>query len=186
MSERVATFKPADGKLFHVSEQGDIERFEPRSAPDTGGGDERPLVWAVDTDHLVNYLVPRDCPRVCFAAGARTSLDDRAAFLGLTEATRVVVIESAWHARATEQGLWIYSMPTEPFSCVDANAGYHVSTSTVVPAVSRFVDRPLMLLHEMRAELRLVHNLQSLAASVAASTLEFSCIRMRNAQAGHA
>jgi Family of unknown function (DUF6886) len=41
--------------LFHVSEDGEIERFQPR---DIEGTSER-LVWA---DRLRNYVVPRECP----------------------------------------------------------------------------------------------------------------------------
>jgi len=33
------------------------------------GFSEPELVWAIDGDHLRNYLVPRDCPRVTYYAG---------------------------------------------------------------------------------------------------------------------
>lgn len=53
-------------RLFHVSEDSGIEVFEPRPAalfPNLG-----PVVWAVAESHLVNYLLPRECPRVTFCA----------------------------------------------------------------------------------------------------------------------
>ena len=43
-------------RLFHVSEQSDIDQFEPRMHYEL----EREVVWAVDDDHLPNYLLPRD------------------------------------------------------------------------------------------------------------------------------
>jgi hypothetical protein len=45
--------------LFHVSEDGGIERFEPTTSDQVA----EPVVWAIDAARLRNYLVPRDCPR---------------------------------------------------------------------------------------------------------------------------
>jgi hypothetical protein len=55
--------------LFHVSEQADIDVFERRWSESAG----QRLVWAIDEDHLRNYLLPRECPRVTFYAGAQTA-----------------------------------------------------------------------------------------------------------------
>ena len=46
--------------LFHVSEEFGIDRFEPRPSEYVSGF----VVWAIDTDRLRNYLLPRECPRV--------------------------------------------------------------------------------------------------------------------------
>jgi len=68
--------------LFHVSDAAPLAVMRPRPSPpgtphvvgvrwgETSTG--RPLVWAVDEEHLVNYLLPREFPRVddCFAAVA--------------------------------------------------------------------------------------------------------------------
>jgi hypothetical protein len=53
---------------FHVSEDGGIQRFEPRVS---AHGES--LVWAIDGGHLRNYLLPRDCPRVTYYAGRQTT-----------------------------------------------------------------------------------------------------------------
>jgi len=47
--------------LFHLSEQQGIECFEPR-----------PSQFCIDQNHLRNYLVPRECPRVTYYAGFAT------------------------------------------------------------------------------------------------------------------
>jgi hypothetical protein len=54
-------------RLFHVSEQANIGRFDPRPSEFASV----PVVWAIDDARLRNYLVPRDCPRVTFYAGPR-------------------------------------------------------------------------------------------------------------------
>jgi hypothetical protein len=55
--------------LYHVSENFAISRFVPRPAK----GLAEPVVWAVNGVRLRNYLLPRDCPRVTFFAGERTT-----------------------------------------------------------------------------------------------------------------
>jgi hypothetical protein len=171
-----ATF-PSNMRLIHVSEHGDIERFEPRESVEAAG---RRVVWAIDDAHLVNYLVPRECPRVCFRASADTSPADRERLLA-PDLDPVVAIEARWFQRASTTPLWLYELPPEGFECVDPNAGYHVTTVAVIPRSRRTVENPLSELVSMGAELRVVPSLGSLAAAVARSTLSFSCIRMRNA-----
>jgi hypothetical protein len=168
--------------LVHVSERFDIERFAPRVPPGAGDADATPVVWAVAESHLVNYLVPRDCPRVTFRAGPRTTRQDRERFLGAAGAAQVVAIETGWLERALATPLCLYEMPEATFACSDATAGYFVSATAVVPVSRRIVERPLVELTARDAELRVRDKLQALAAEVAASTLDFSCIRMRNAR----
>lgn len=51
-------------RLFHVSEEKDIDVFVPRK-PDRKDLDPNvPLVWAIDEVHLCNFLTPRNCPRI--------------------------------------------------------------------------------------------------------------------------
>ena len=54
--------------LFHISEESDIARFEPRASgyPIPPG---HLVVWAIDESRLCNYLLPRECPRVTYYAG---------------------------------------------------------------------------------------------------------------------
>ena len=79
--------------LFHISEDPRIREFVPRQsevASDT-------VVWAIDDEHVRNYLVPRDCPRVTYAAGPKTTPADRERFLG--ESAAVLAIEDGWLER---------------------------------------------------------------------------------------
>lgn len=171
---------PAGMRLFHVSERADIGRFEPRRM---GGPDERALVWAVDEPHLVNYLLPRECPRVCFRAAGSTLPEDRMRLL-TGNSGPVVAIQSDWLERAAQTALHVYEFPHDSFTCEDVNAGYFVSSEPVVHLCVNCVSEPLHAIEAAGATLRVVQDLKELAAEVSRSTLSFSCIRMRNLDPG--
>jgi hypothetical protein len=160
--------------LYHVSEQSGIERFEPRSVE---GGEA--VVWAVDSERLRNYMLPRDCPRVTFYAGPDSTADDVARFLGASPA--VVAVESGWLDRIRSCRLFVYHLPADSFECIDLCAGYYVSEVPVVPAAVEVIDDPMACLLRRGVELRFLPELWDLRDAVAASTLQFSIIRMRNA-----
>lgn len=168
-------------KLWHVSETQGIDRFEPRKPAISSTGVTAQVVWAIADEYLVNYLLPRDCPRVCMRVGPGTTDTDRLRHLGATNASAVIFIEDGWYARATQTALWLYELPAATFRCVDENAGYYLSETCVVPKSATSVRAPLKLMAERGAELRVVPNLRPVAAEVAASTLAFSVIRLRNA-----
>lgn len=167
-------------RLFHVSERGDIERFEPRMPAAADAGVSVPVVWAVDEPHLCNYLLPRDCPRVCFRAAPATIGADREELLG-AGAQPVLVVETGWYERLANTPLWVYEFGAESFRPIDPNAGYFVSEVPVVPQTVEAVPGPLQELLALGVEVRHLPNLQQLAARVAASSLSFSLIRMRHA-----
>jgi len=162
--------------LFHVSEESGIARFEPRASEYTSGL----VVWAIDGERLRNYLVPRDCPRVTYYAGRETVAADVERFLGSSPA--VVAVESDWLERLRSCRLYCYHLPPDTFECIDECAGYFVSRVPVVPACVQLFDDPIAELLKGGVELRFVKNLWSLRDAVVASTVQFSCIRMRNAQ----
>lgn len=161
--------------LLHISEEPGIERFEPQASEYTA----EPVIWAIDEDRLRNYLVPRECPRVTFYAGPKTTAADVERFLGSSPA--VVAVESGWLERLRSCRLYCYHLPPQTFECMDECAGYFVSRVSVVPThVEAFEDLIAELLRR-GVELRFVPSLWPLRDAVAASTLQFSIIRMRNA-----
>jgi hypothetical protein len=161
--------------LFHVSEEADIQRFEPRPSEYT----VEPVVWAIDADRLRNYLVPRDCPRVTYYAGPHTTAADKEQFLGSHAA--VVAIETHWLERVQRCRLYCYSLPRQTFERVDECAGYFVSRVAVAPTHVELVEQPISELERRGVRLRLVPDLWPLRDAVVASSLQFSIIRMRNA-----
>jgi hypothetical protein len=167
-------------RLFHVSETGAIARFEPRPPPSPDAGVVGDAVWAVAASHLANYLTPRDCPRITFGAGPDTTPADRARFL--FGARRVVAIEADWFERLRTTRLYVYELPPESFVEALAEAGYWISRAAVEPMGVEVIDDPVTALIAAGAELRLLQEFWPLADAVAASSLEFSIIRKRNAR----
>ena len=166
--------------LFHISEESGVEKFEPRASEYTSES----VVWAIDADHLHNYLVPRECPRVTYYAGPETTAADVERFLGSGRA--VVAVEAGWLDRLRSCRLYCYQMRPQTFECLDQCAGYFVSRVPVVPACVEVFDDPIAELLNRGIELRFVPSLWPLRDAVVASTLQFSLIRMRNASSRRA
>jgi hypothetical protein len=161
--------------LYHVSEEPGIERFEPRPSPYA----DRPVVWAIDAQHLRNYLLPRERPRVTYYAGPETTMADVERFLRPSPA--VIAVESGWLERLRMCRLYCYHLAPDTFGCIDGCAGYYVSRQPVVPTHVQWIDDVLAALLGLGVELRFVTNLWPLRDAVVTSTLQFSLIRMRNA-----
>jgi hypothetical protein len=166
-------------RLFHVSEEAGIERFEPRPPPSLDAGVEGDVVWAVAGSHLVNFLTPRDCPRIAFRAGPGTSEADKARFLAGAE--RVVALEEDWLERVRACTLYLYEMPPRTFEEALPEAGYWISREVVTPSGVVAVSNLMAALAEAGAEIRILNDFWPLADAVAASSLQFSILRKRNA-----
>lgn len=141
--------------LFHVSHEGPFATFAPR-----------PLVWAIDEDHLPGYLLPRDCPRVCWPEGGH----------------RVVCIEAGWADRLDEVPLHVHRLAPDGFAVRDAGAGYWTSERPVAVEAVETVEDCRAALAARGAELRIVDDLWPLVDRVVLRGGEFSCIRMREAR----
>ncbi len=176
----MADWQPSLG-LFHFSQEPAIGVFHPRPAPSPGAGQSGDMVWAVDHDHQHNYLFPRDCPRVSFYAAAHSDPADVDRLIGPASARVIIAIESAWLDRVRSAVLTRYAFPPEGFTCIDAGAGYWISRESVEPTGSVHLDDLLSALLACDVELRITRSLWPLSDAVVASTLGFSCIRMRNA-----
>jgi hypothetical protein len=166
--------------FYHVSEEPNIECFVPRLPRHSEGGSVEPIVWAIDEQHLHNYLLPRDCPRVTFYALPSSAPADVERLLAGTAARYVVAIEARWLPAVQRTRLYRYDLPPDTFEVCDAGAGYYVSREAVVPqGVTPITDALIELTHR-DVELRVTPSLWPLHDAVAASTLQFSIIRMRN------
>jgi len=170
-------------RLFHVSEEPDIRVFEPRLPtrkdldPDVG------LVWAIDEARLPNFLTPRDCPRVAYHAGPRTTEEDRETFFTSSAGTaHVVVIEGKWFSVMKNTTLYLYEFDPKDFELQDSAAGYYVAKNTQIPIGKTVVTDPFAELIRRKTEVRIVENLWDVADKVKTSTLNWSLCRMANAQ----
>ncbi len=167
-------------RLFHVSEDAAIARFDPRPVPSPDSGITGDAVWAVAESHLSNYLLPRDCPRICFRPGPGTTHHDRGRFL--IGARRVVAFEAAWLERVRDASLAVYEMPPEPFVSALPEAGYWIARQPVTPLSVTRVDDVLAALADRGTEVRVLQDFWRLRDAVVASSLQFSIIRTKNAR----
>ena len=163
-------------RVFHVSEEPGIERFDPR--PSTHGD----MVWAVGERLLHNYLLPRDCPRVTFYATPGSDPADVERFFAGTSARHVVAIETGWLERVRNTRLYLYGLDPDGFEPIDPGADYYVCRRAKVPIGIAVVDDLLSALVARDVELRVMPSLWKLRDAVVASSLQFSIIRWRNAQ----
>ena len=166
-------------RLFHVSEDAGIARFDPRPSPSTDAGVIGTAVWALAEPFLPNYLLPRDCPRVCFRAKDATTEADRERFLA--GADHVVAFEAGWLERVRAARLAVYEMPPDTFVDALLEAGYWISRESVVPIRVTMVEDALSALTATGAEVRVLQDFWPLCDAVARSSLRFSIIRKRNA-----
>lgn len=100
-------------------------------------------------------------------------------FMG--DRSAVIAFEHEWLERVRSAQLFFYHMPHESFELNDSSTGYFVSRRPVAAVFVRRIDDCLSELGRRGVEVRVVNNLWCLHDAVAASTLEFSMIRMRNA-----
>ena len=169
-------------RLFHISDMPGIKRFDPRPAPHPSAKQEGLMVWAIDYEHIHNYLLPRDCPRVTFSAGPDSDAEDVRRLMGGTSAKSVVAIEATWLSEIQKQCLFRYEFNPIGFTLVDEVAGYWISRQPVIPFAMIRIDNILVALLEHDIELRIMPSLWKLREEIIRSTLGYSIIRMNNAQ----
>jgi hypothetical protein len=163
--------------LWHVSEDATIRRFTPHVSA-TAQSDE-PWVWAVDTRHLPFFWFPRQCPRGMFWATPSTTAEDAELLVG---SPRVHAVEGSWLDRIRTARVVAYRLPPESFAPHPDVGGYWPSGVTVEPLELVELGDLLELHAASGIELRIVPSLWPLWNRVVASTLEFSGIRLHNAQ----
>jgi len=170
-------------RLFHFSDDPSITRFVPRPPPSASAGVTDDVVWAVGGRLRHNYLLPRDCPRVTFYPAPGSTPGDVARLMAGTSAGHVVAIETGWMPALRHGCLYQYELPPDTFVPIDEGAGYFVSRAPVIPLGVHTIDDLLGELLACDIELRVMPSLWPLCDAVVASSLHFSCIRMRNALA---
>ena len=169
-------------RLFHVSEEADIEIFHPRS-PERDDLDKNVrLVWAIDEKRLPNFLTPRDCPRVTYHIGKSSDENDKKRFFTSSSAKHVVIIENDWLDRMKNAVLYLYEFDASDFELQDEIAGYYVSKKTQTPISKQKISDLLSELAKRNIEIRVVDNLWDIADEIKRSTLNWSLCRMKNAK----
>lgn len=168
-------------RLFHVSEEPDIQLFEPRLPTRKDLDPTIGLVWAIDEKRLPNFLTPRDCPRVAYYVGNQTTASDRKRYFSSSQATHAIVVESSWFHTIQNFTLHLYEFHTEDFVLQDDIAGYYVATTTQYPKAKYILTDLFEELLKRNVEIRITDNLWDIADDIKTSTLNWSLCRMANA-----
>lgn len=164
-------------RLFHVSEESGISVFVPRPVVRRDLDPAVKYVWAIDEDHLPNFLTPRNCPRVCYRVNHCTTADDIEKYIG-SSGQHVVIIETDWLERLKSTKLYLYEFDPNDFVMQDAVAGYYVSTVTVRPIQKLCVHDLPAEIRKRGVDLRTVDKLHPVAEKIKASTFDWSLCRM--------
>lgn len=168
-------------RLFHVSEEPNINIFEPRLPKRKDLDRSVGLVWAIDEARLPNFLTPRDCPRVAYHVDCNTIDSDKKRFFSSSGISYAIVLESKWYQVMKNTTLYLYEFSMDDFVLQDDIAGYYVATKTQYP-IEKYVLTDLLDELLMRSiEVRFVDNLWEIADTVKKSTLNWSLCRMANA-----
>ncbi|WP_347551522.1 DUF6886 family protein [Pseudalkalibacillus hwajinpoensis] len=169
-------------RIFHVSEENDIQGFKPRIPTRTDLDSTKGLVWAIDERCLPNFLTPRNCPRVCYHVGPNTSEIDKQKYISLKSCLHVVVIENKWFKTMKNTKLYLYEFDAKQFTLQDENAGYYISETTQFPIAKFEVVNLFQDVFLRNVELRLVNNLWDICDEIQKTTFNWSMCRMGFAQ----
>jgi hypothetical protein len=173
------------GRLFHISEDPSIERFEPRpvavSSPRAHGMEwlNGPLVWAVSEERQATYLFPRDCPRILLWLTDDTTKEDREMWWGDRCCSMIVHIEWRWFERIQETRLYRYELPSAPFQPIEGGWMW-VSKTAVEPVGVEQIDDLFDALKHEGVELRVMESLTPIRGAWQ-TTLHASGMRLWNA-----
>jgi hypothetical protein len=169
-------------RLFHVSEEDNIQIFEPRLPRRNDLDKTIGLVWAIDELRLPNFLTPRDCPRVTYHIGKNTTKLDKKKFFTSSTVSHTLVIESKWLDKMNNTTLYLYEFDAKEFVLQDDVAGYYVATTAQIPTAKYQLKDLFSELLKRNIEIRIIDNLWDIANDVKLSTLNWSLCRMDNAK----
>lgn len=164
-------------RLFHVSEEANIDKFVPRIPYRKDMDKSKGLVWALREESLPNFLTPRDCPRVGYRTVEESTQDDIAKFFS-SSSRHCVAIEYGWHKRMLETSLYVYEFDIANFY---QGGGFYVSEETEIPISVTKHENLYEELFRRNVEVRILNNLWELGEEVQKSSLQWSLCRMANA-----
>ncbi|MEM8567880.1 MAG: DUF6886 family protein [Bacteroidota bacterium] len=125
-------------RLFHISEEGDIQKFHPRKSKEQWGYHK--YVWAIDEGKIHNYLLPRDCPRICIDLERTGDQLNWLKTFSIENHKAVIFICYEWCEKIQACTLFQYEFGKRNFEPIDKVAGYFVSRMVETP-IQRFVIR---------------------------------------------
>ena len=167
-------------RLFHVSEEANIERFVPRIPYREDMDKSKGLVWALTEIQLNKFLTPRDCPRVTYRADEATTKEDIEKFFS-SSSRYCLAIEHNWYEKMANTTLYVYEFSATSFY-FDETASFYVSDQIEKPISMVKYDDLFGELFKRDIEVRIIKKLWGLAEAVRQSSLHWSLCRMANAK----
>lgn len=168
-------------RLFHVSDDPDIEKFILRMPDQNVWTINRGVVWAIDEEHLTNYLTPRNCPRIVLRIGDNAAIESIRAF-DLQPGIPVMYLEKHWQIIMKNHPLYLYEFDKTHFECVDKTAGYYVSYAEQPAQWTMIVSDLEDFLSARGVTVRYIDRLNDIYERVIQSSLDYLCICMRYAK----
>ncbi len=167
-------------RLFHVSEEANIDEFVPRIPYRKDMDKSKGLVWSLTEPSLPNWLTPRDCPRVGYRVTDETKQDDISRFFS-SASRHAIAIEHSWYKRMAEATIYLYEFDVANFY-FNETEGFYVSDKTEKPIDVVKYDNLFEEQFRRNVEVRILSNLWELGEKVKDSSLKWSLCRMVNAQ----
>lgn len=167
-------------KLFHISENGNIDEFVPRKSKQIWG--HKKYVWAISESMIHNYLFPRDCPRICVGGEMIKPLTEWMDKRGAKDKRALVFISENWEERFKSCVLYKYEFNPGSFKIIDSIAGYYVSEFTEQPIDVCEIRNCYEILESMRIEVlsKSEQELREIKDSIIKVTNNFSIIKWNN------
>ena len=169
-------------RLFHISEDSNIEVFRPKIPNRSDLDKSIGLVWAIKEEKLSNFLTPRNCPRVGYHMNDKVSDETREKFFSSGESNSCLIIEDIWVEAVLKTTLYIYEFDVSDFYLQDEAAGYYVSQKTQKPIDKIVIHNILDELMKRNVEVRIVPSLESISNKVRQSKLDWSLCKMKYAK----
>ena len=163
-------------RLFHISEDGYIEKFIPRRSKEIW--EYKNYVWAIEEEKIQNYLLPRDCPRICLMSKDDFVLEN---YL-VSDKKSYIIIPFYWKERLENSVLFRYEFDPINFKLIDSIAGYYVSEHVEVPINKKRLENCLEELELLNVGVisMEVGELEHLKKKVIERVEDFSIIRWSN------
>jgi hypothetical protein len=165
--------------MYHVSES-KIEIFYPRKSP-LDAPVQGDFVWAIGEKLVHNYILPRDCPRVCYYPKTFMQLLHYSSLFTLDKKPFVVAVPKYMYATIAKTKLYIHQFAPFNFKLIDEIANYYIS-SHAETCINIFEINNILAYfeHNPYVELKFINDLEELKNEVVQSDLNFSIIRWKN------
>ena len=118
-------------KLYHISEERNIEKFHPRISKKQWNYEK--YVWAIEEEKLHNYLLPRECPRICVGLEKLTIHSNWLDTFPIENQKAIIFISDDWKGKVQNCKLFKYEFDKGNFKLIDKIAGYYVSRKIETP-----------------------------------------------------